>query len=111
MRKAIRPFSRSRGYKVPFGTQTGRNRMKRMMRNFVIKCYKFVFHGCGMGRSRGKMWNEKSAKFRLMGQPVPQFLGAPNVGPNGSSRSVPSRPVPSRPVLSRPVPSYVPNGT
>ncbi|RXH75403.1 hypothetical protein DVH24_030124 [Malus domestica] len=74
--------------------ETGRDGTDDIRRNFVIKCYKFVFHGCGTGRSREKKWNEKSAKFRPIGQPVPQFLGAPNVRRNDSSRFVPSRSVP-----------------
>ncbi|RXH91452.1 hypothetical protein DVH24_020475 [Malus domestica] len=71
MRKAI-----SKVLEGPFGTQTGRDGTEHdgtddIRRNFVIKCYKFVFHGCGTGRSRGKRWNEKSSKFRPMRQPVP----------------------------------------
>ena len=63
--------------------------LKKISENFVLKCYKFVFHGCGTDRSKGERWNEKSAKFRPMGQPVPQFFGVPNAGWNASSRPVP----------------------
>ncbi|KAB2604744.1 UDP-glycosyltransferase 85A5-like [Pyrus ussuriensis x Pyrus communis] len=41
---------------------------------------------------QGVRWNENSPKTRPVEQLVPPILGAPNVGRNALSHSVPSRP-------------------
>ncbi|RXI09293.1 hypothetical protein DVH24_033910 [Malus domestica] len=45
------------------------------------------------GDGEGVKWNENSPKTHSVEQCVPPVLGAPNVGWNASSRSVPSRPM------------------
>ncbi|KAB2621083.1 UDP-glycosyltransferase 85A5-like [Pyrus ussuriensis x Pyrus communis] len=65
--------------------RSGRRRRRR-------RGYNFAFHGCGTSRSRGVRWNENSPKTRSVEQLVPPVLGAPNVGRNALSHSVPSRP-------------------
>ncbi|KAB2613009.1 S ribonuclease [Pyrus ussuriensis x Pyrus communis] len=44
------------------------------------------------GDGEGVRWNKNSPKTRPMEQLVPPVLGAPNVGRNALSHSVPSRP-------------------
>lgn len=56
------------------------------------RCYNFVFHGCATRCSKEVIRNENLPKTRLVKQRVPSVLGAPNVGRNASSHSVPSHP-------------------
>ena len=81
---------------------TGDVNIEKNKGNFFLKCYKFVFHECGTGRSRGERWNEKSTKFRPMGKLVPRFFGIPKAGRNASSCSVPSH-VPNAPQGNNPL--------
>ncbi|KAM1872405.1 hypothetical protein ACFX13_006363 [Malus domestica] len=56
-------------------------------RNVIILCSTYVERVHSRGRR-----NEKSSKTCPVEQRIPLVLGAPNVGRNASSRSVPSRP-------------------
>ncbi|KAB2619939.1 UDP-glycosyltransferase 85A5-like [Pyrus ussuriensis x Pyrus communis] len=73
------------GSKDALGWKQGGRRRRR-------RGYNFVFHGCGTSRSRGLRWNENSPTTRPVEQLIPPILGAPNVGRNDLSHSVPSRP-------------------
>ena len=104
LRLGVVAFDAGRWFtEVPFGTQTGRDGTghdrtddvhieKKIRKIFVLKCYKFVFHGCGRVVPGGRGGTKNQPNFIPWDNPFHGFLAYQKR--DGTPRPVPSRPVP-----------------